>query len=263
MRKFTKELFDYTGYDFSDYSQSSLNRRIQRIMILWKVENLEGLLQMLKNKPELISNFVHLLTVPYTSMFRDPTFFLSLRTNVIPYLRTFPLIRIWSAGCSTGEEAYSIAILLKEAGLLERALIYATDLNPFSLEIAKKGVYPLEYIKEYCGNYHKAGGLNGLSSYFTANYGHAVFDEELKGKIIFSTHNLVSDASFNSFQLILCRNVLIYFERVLQNKVIKLFHDSLENSGFMALGSKETLVFSDHLEYYKKIDDNKIWQKIS
>ncbi len=195
-------------------------------------------------------------------MFRDPTFYKALREQVLPHLGTYPFIRIWLAGCSTGEEAYSIAIVLKELNLLDKSLIYATDLNPEVLEKAGKGIFPLSQMKQYSENYILSGGKNDFSSYYSANYNVAKFDESLKSKMIFSTHNLVSDHSFNLFQLILCRNVLIYFDKELQSKVFTLFDQSLENLGFLALGTKETLRFSSIASKFKQLNSEKIWRKV-
>ncbi len=206
--------------------------------------------------------FVEQITVNVTEMFRDPTFFKTLREEVLPRLGTYPFIRIWIAGCSTGEEAYSISILLKELNLLHKSLIYATDLNPVVLEKAGQGMFPLSYMKQYSENYITSGGKNDFSKYYTAKYSLAKFNEELKSKIIFSTHNLVSDNSFNEFQLILCRNVLIYFDRDLQHKVLSLFDNSLQDLGYLALGTKETLDFSQIATKYKRLPYEKIWRKL-
>ena len=182
---------------------------------------------------------------------------------MLPRLGTYPLIRIWLAGCSTGEEAYSMTILLKELNLLHKSLIYATDLNPKVLEKASQGMFALTYMKQYSENYIASGGQQDFSSYYTAKYSLAKFNDELRSKIIFSTHNLVSDHSFNEFQLILCRNVLIYFDRDLQHKVLDLFNNSLEDLGYLALGSKETIDFSNIANRFKRLDQEKIWRKVN
>jgi chemotaxis protein methyltransferase CheR len=195
-------------------------------------------------------------------MLRDPSFYRTLRTTILPVLATYPFIRIWHAGCSTGEEVYSMAILLKEAGLLHKALLYGTDINPLVIEKARKGIFPVSQMQKYSENYIQSGGVRDFSSYYTANYHLAKFDNALTGKMIFSTHNLVSDFSFNEFQLILCRNVLIYFERDLQSKVFKLFDYSLENFGYLALGSKESLRFSPIADRYRQVGREKIWRKV-
>ncbi|MGN0020760.1 MAG: CheR family methyltransferase [Sphingobacterium hotanense] len=263
LEAFLERMLDRFGLDFTDYTRSSIERRIKRILVIWRSPNLGDLYAKLSRDPTLLTQFVQHLTVPFTTMFRDPQFFLALRQQVIPYLSTFPLIRVWVAGCSTGEEAYATAILLKECGLLERSLIYATDLNPSVIERASSGVFTMESVREYVENYARAGGAEGLSAHYAANHGFVKFNSSLKSRMVFSTHNLVSDASFNSFQLILCRNVLIYFNRSLQNRVIQLFLNSLENGGFLGLGSKETLVFSPLASRFQRVGQEKIWQMIS
>ncbi|WP_368041477.1 protein-glutamate O-methyltransferase CheR [Sphingobacterium sp. LZ11T8] len=260
---FLATLLEEFGYDFTGYSRDSLQRRIVRIMSLWKVAELGGLLDKMLMDPSLAGSFVQQVTVPLTSMFRDPSFFLDLRQSVIPYLSTYPLIRVWIAGCSTGEEAYSMAILLKEAGLIERSLIYATDLNPASVESASNGLFSWENLGEYTKNYLNSGGTMELSDYYSPKQSRFGFNDELRSRMVFSTHNLAGDSSFNSFQLILCRNVLIYFRRSLQESVLELFDTSLENAGFLGLGPKETLRFSSLKGRFQQIGDQKIWQKIN
>ena len=249
------------GYDFSQYSRASLKRRLNRICLIDKFESFAELRYKIIKEPAYLQRFIEEITVNVTEMFRDPSYYKALREQVLPQLGTSPFIRIWIAGCSSGEEAYSIAILLKEAGLYNRCLIYATDINPKVLEKAKKGMFPLANMRQYSENYQRSGGAQDFSQYYTANYDIAKFDSDLKSKIIFSTHNLVSDSSFNEFQLIVCRNVLIYFDKELQCKVLSLFDDSLESLGFLALGSKETLRFSKLELGYKQVENEKIWRK--
>lgn len=256
-----KDVYDLYGYDFSLYSRASFKRRVNRICLIDKFTSFAELRYTLINEPNYLKRFIEEVTVNVTEMFRDPYFFKELRENILPQLGTYPLIRIWIAGCSTGEEAYSVAILLKEAGLYHKSLIYATDINPSVLETARAGVFPISQMKTYSENYILSGGKKDFSDYYTANYDSARFDSSLKEKMILSTHNLVSDSSFNSFQLIVCRNVLIYFDKPLQERVFKLFDDSLENLGYLALGSKETLRFSNLATIYQQIDDQKIWKK--
>lgn len=256
-----KDIYDLYGYDFSLYSRASFKRRVNRICLIDKFTSFAELRYTLINEPNYLKRFIEEVTVNVTEMFRDPYFFKELRENILPQLGTYPLIRIWIAGCSTGEEAYSVAILLKEAGLYHKSLIYATDINPSVLETARAGVFPISQMKTYSENYILSGGKKDFSDYYTANYDSARFDSSLKEKMILSTHNLVSDSSFNSFQLIVCRNVLIYFDKPLQERVFKLFDDSLENLGYLALGSKETLRFSNLATIYQQIDDQKIWKK--
>ncbi|MDN5423693.1 MAG: protein-glutamate O-methyltransferase CheR [Chryseobacterium sp.] len=256
-----KDVYERYGYDFSEYSRASFKRRVNRIWLIDRFTSFAELRYTVLNDPEYLKRFVEEITVNVTEMFRDPHFFKALREKILPQLGTYPLIRIWVAGCSTGEEAYSMAILLKEANLYHKSLIYGTDLNPSVLETARSGVFPLQQMKLYSENYILSGGKKDFSDYYTANYDSVQFDKSLKEKLILSTHNLVSDSSFNSFQLIICRNVLIYFDRDLQERVFKLFDNSLENLGYLALGSKETLRFSKLDKNYHQIDDQRIWKK--
>lgn len=257
------DLLEQYGYDFTGYSRASLKRRIIRLYSLDKSLSFAEFRYKVNNDHTYFKRFVEQITVNVTEMFRDPQFFRTLREEVLPRLGTYPFIRIWLAGCSTGEEAYSISIILKELNLLHKALIYATDLNPVVLEKAAQGMFAMSQMKQYSENYINSGGIKDFSSYYSANYSLAKFDEELRHKIIFSTHNLVSDHSFNEFQLIMCRNVLIYFDRDLQNNVLELFDDSLEDLGYLALGTKETIEFSEINKKYKRLPGNKIWRKVS
>ncbi|MCE7038856.1 protein-glutamate O-methyltransferase CheR [Dyadobacter sp. CY312] len=256
------DLFDIHGYDFTSYSRASLKRRVNRLYSLDKFPSFAELRYRVKADTNYLKRFVEEITVNVTEMFRDPTFYLSLRTDVLPVLATKPFIRIWHAGCSTGEEVYSMAIMLKEAGLLHKSLLYATDLNPSVLEKVRKGVFPLNQMKQYSESYIASGGLGDFSAYYIANYGQAKFNEDLAEKIIISTHNLVSDSSFNEFDLILCRNVLIYFDKDLQDRVLQLFDASLGSLGHLALGSKETLKFSAVQDNFKQLNREKIWKKV-
>ncbi|WP_300675372.1 protein-glutamate O-methyltransferase CheR [Soonwooa sp.] len=257
-----KDVHELYGYDFSQYSRASFKRRINRICVIDKFTSYAELRYTVLNDPEYLKRFVEEITVNVTEMFRDPSFFKALREKILPQLGTYPLIRVWVAGCSTGEEAYSIAILLKEANLYHKSLIYGTDINPSVLEKARAGVFPLQQMKSYTENYILSGGKNDFSDYYTANYDSVKFDRSLQEKLILSTHNLVSDSSFNSFQLIICRNVLIYFDKGLQERVFHLFDESLENLGYLALGSKESLRFTGIDENYHQFEDQKIWKKV-
>lgn len=256
------DVLEQYGYDFTGYSRASLKRRIVRLFTLDKQVSFAEFRYQIGSDSSYFKRFVEQITVNVTEMFRDPAFYKTLRNNVLPQLGTYPFIRIWLAGCSTGEEAYSMAILLKELNLLHKSLIYATDLNPVVLEKAAQGMFPLSQMKQYSENYIASGGIKDFSSYYSANYSLAKFDEEFKSKLIFSTHNLVSDHSFNEFQLILCRNVLIYFDRALQFNVLQLFDNSLERRGYLALGTKETIDFSPITKQYKRLEGEKIWRKI-
>lgn len=256
------DLLERYGYDFTNYSKASIKRRINRLFNLDKFPGFAEFRSHLIHDTHYIKRFVEQITVNVTEMFRDPAFYKALREQVFPHLASHPLIRIWLAGCSTGEEAYSIAIVLKELDLFNKSLIHATDINPEVLQKAEMGIFPLSQMKQYSENYILSGGKREFSTYYSANFRLAKFDENLKSKIIFSTHNLVSDDSFNQFQLILCRNVLIYFDKDLQAKVFTLFDRSLENFGFIALGTKETLRFSTIAPNFKQLDSEKIWRKV-
>ena len=257
------DLLDQYGYDFTDYSMASLKRRVNRLFSIDKFPSFAEFRFRLKNDEHYLKRFVEEITVNVTEMFRDPSFYKTLRSEVLPILSTYPLIRIWHAGCSTGEEVYSMAILLKEANLLHKSLLYATDINPDVLERARKGIFPLMNMKQYSENYILSGGTQDFSTYYTAKYDHAKFDVDLSAKMIFATHNLASDRSFNEFQLILCRNVMIYFEKDLQDRVLLLFDGSLEQLGFLGLGSKETIRFSSISSHYQQLNKEKIWRKIA
>jgi len=256
------DLHQKHGYDFSDYSRASMKRRLNRLVTIDRFPSFAEMRYRLINDDFYLRRFIEEITVNVTEMFRDSEFFRYLRNHIIPTLGTYPFIRIWIAGCASGEEAYSIAILLKEANLLHKSIIYATDLNPRVLEKAKLGIYPLKLIKQYSENYLISGGQEDFSSYYSAKYDVVIFNELLRKKIVFSAHNLVSDSSFNSFQLILCRNVLIYFNTHLQGRVFDLIDKSLDNLGYLALGTKETLRFADISPKYKQVDSKeKIWRK--
>jgi chemotaxis protein methyltransferase CheR len=250
------------GYDFSAYSKASLQRRVQRLFALDNFPSFAEFRYRLQHDGPYFRRFVEEITVNVTEMLRDPSFYRTIRAEIVPVLATYPFIRIWHAGCSTGEEVYSMAIILKEAGLLDKSLLYGTDINPQVIERARKGIFPVGQMQKYSENYIHAGGVKDFSSYYTANYHLAKFDASLRGRMIFATHNLVSDSSFNAFQLILCRNVLIYFERELQTKVIRLFDSSLENFGFLALGAKESLRWTPMADRYRQVGREKIWRKI-
>ncbi len=250
------------GYDFTDYSEASMGRRIDHFMKTRKIPLLESLGKMILQDEKMFEAFVQEISVTVTEMFRNPLFYKSLRENTVKRLATYPFIKIWIAGCATGEEMYSLAILLREEGLLDRSVIYATDINQKSLQVAKNGVYPAENMKSYTVNYQMAGGTNSFSAYYKAKYNSVMFDKSLRQNTVFAPHNLAVDKSFNEFQLIICRNVLIYFKQELQNKVIRLFHESLCPFGFLGLGNKESLLFSDRRKDFEEIDrKEKIFMK--
>jgi chemotaxis protein methyltransferase CheR len=255
------DLQEVYGYDFSGYSRASLKRRMSRLFTIDRFPSFAEFRFRIRSNEDYLKRFVEEITVNVTEMFRDPSFYLLLRTEVLKVLATYPLIRIWHAGCSTGEEVYSMAILLKEANLLHKSLLYATDINPDVLQTAREGIFPLSQMRQYSENYLLSGGKQDFSTYYTAKYDRAKLDRELSSKMIFATHNLVSDRSFNEFQLILCRNVMIYFDKDLQERVLQLFDQSLESLGYLALGAKETLRFSPIASRYRQLQKEKIWRK--
>jgi len=251
------------GYDFSDYSKASLLRRINKFMETSRLKSIADLKFELINNPTVLTNFVNEVVVNVSEFFRDPSFFKSLSTNVFPYLDSYPRITIWSAGCSFGEETYSLAILLKELDLLQKSRIYGTDISSMAIEKSKKGIYLTKDFKEYSSNYFSSAGKESLHEYFVFDGQKAIINSDLKSNILFAGHNLVSDGVFKECQLILCRNVMIYFNEDLQDKVLKLFYDSLPIHGFLALGKKESIRFSSVFDKFKEIDKvEKIYQKI-
>lgn len=255
------EVYENYGYDFSGYSMASFKRRVDRLYQLDGFTSFKSFLDKINEDSDYFSRMVEEITVNITEMFRDPHFYKALRTEILPVLATKPFIRLWHAGCSTGEEVYSMAILLKEANLLNKSLLYATDISPMVLDVARKGVFPLRMMKQYSENYIASGGKYDFSDYYTANYGLAKFGEDLSSKMVFSQHNLVSDRSFNEFDLILCRNVLIYFDKDLQERAFHLFDDSLAKLGYLALGTKETIKYTSMQKRYKQFEREKIWRK--
>ena len=255
-------VYEYYGFDFGSYSKASLKRRVNRLYLLDGFQDFHDFLTKVRSDAEYYKRMVEEITVNVTEMFRDPLFYSVIRKEILPILASKPFIRIWHAGCSTGEEVYSMAILLKEANLLHKSLIYATDINDLVLNTAKKGVFPLRMMKQYSENYLISEGKEDFSTYYTANYGIAKFNEDLSEKMVFSQHNLVSDSSFNEFDLILCRNVLIYFDKNLQERALQLFDDSLPQLGFLVLGAKETMKYSLLQDKYKQFEKEKIWRKM-
>ncbi|MBD2343003.1 CheR family methyltransferase [Anabaena subtropica] len=246
-------VYQYYGHDFRNYAVSSLKRRIYSFMRLEGLENISALQEQLLHDGTSLERFLLSLTVNVTSMFRDPSFYLAFRNQVVPILRTYPFIRIWHAGCSTGEEVYSMAILLQEENLYHRCRIYATDTNEKVLQNAKSGIFPLKMMQEYTQLYLRAGGKRSFSEYYTAAYDHALFRASLRENIIFAQHNLATDSSFNEFNVIFCRNVLIYFNQVLQKRVHTLFYNSLCNFGILGLGRQESIRFTPYEKYYEEI----------
>ena len=246
-------LFRYYGFDFRNYAPTSIKRRIWNIIRSERLTSISGLQEKIFHDPTYLQRFLLGLSVNVTAMFRDPSFYLAFRKHVVPLLRTYPFIRIWHAGCSTGEEVYSMAILLQEEGLYSRCQIYATDMNEMVLKKASAGVFPLRLMQDYTHNYIQAGGKRSFSEYYTAAYDCVIFRAYLKENLVFSQHNLVSDGSFNEFNVILCRNVLIYFNHTLQNQVHQLLYDSLCRLGILGLGHRESLRTGLYEQYYEQL----------
>jgi chemotaxis protein methyltransferase CheR len=251
------------GFDFRRYAPASLRRRLRRRMDGEKVETISALQNLILHDAQVMERLLLDLSINVTAMFRDPTFFLSFRTIAVPLLRTYPFSRIWVAGCSTGEEVYSLAIVLAEEGLSERTRIYATDINEAVLEQARLGVFPLDKMQEYTQNYIRSGGTHAFSEYYVARYEGAQFSRGLVENVVWAQHNLASDAAFNEFNVIMCRNVMIYFDKPLQEHVHELFHESLSMFGILALGQKETIKFSPREHAYEELDPGeRLYRKI-
>jgi len=233
-------------YDFRNYAIASLKRRLEQALSRFECRSVSALQDKVLHDQETFPLLLEYLTVQVSELFRDPEFFGALRTDVVPLLATYPSMKIWVAGCSTGEEAYSYAILLEEEGLLDRSLIYATDINDESLQRARSGIFALDRMKQFTLNHRESGGKGSLSDYYHAAHDHAVMDARLRSRITFADHSLATDSAFAEVQLVSCRNVLIYFDRELQDRALGLFHDSLCHRGFLCLGTKEAIRFSNH-----------------
>ncbi|MFN3653539.1 MAG: CheR family methyltransferase [Armatimonadota bacterium] len=258
-----ESVYQHYGYDFREYASASLKRRIAAFMTVERISTVSRLQECLLHDRACMERFLIKVSVSVTSMFRDPEFFRLIRETIVPTLRTYPFLRIWHAGCSTGEEVYSMAILLQEEGLYDRCRIYATDMNEAVLQRAREGIFPLECMQEYATNYRQAGGKESFSSYYTAGYGNAIFRSSLRSNVVFSQHNLATDRSFNEFNMILCRNVLIYFKKSLQLRVHNLLYDSLAMWGILGLGSKETLQFTPHEQDFQQIESgSRLYRRI-
>jgi chemotaxis protein methyltransferase CheR len=254
---------ELTGFDFRNYAPSSLHRRVQRCIDAERLDSTDALHALVSNNPPALQRLIETLTVPVTAMFRDPGFFREFRRDVTPMLRTHPFLRLWIAGCATGQEVYSLAILLHEEGLYERSRIYATELQPATLEQAEKGVYPLSAMQDYTRNYQAAEGVADFSEYYTADSTAAIIRPFLRKNLIFATHNLASDGSFNEFHVIFCRNVMIYFNPQLQAHVHDLLYDSLSIYGYLGLGRSESIRFSGHENRYETVSAReRLYRKI-
>ncbi len=257
-------VFRKYGFDFREYAPASLRRRVWRRVHAEGLATISALQDKLLHDPACMERLLLDLSINVTAMFRDPSFYVAFRERAVPSLRTYPFTRIWVAGCSTGEEVYSLAVLLQEEGLYDRTRIYATDINESVLERARAGVFPLDKMREYTQNYIKAGGKRAFSEYYLAKYDGVQFQRSLTENVVFAQHNLVSDRSFNEFNVIVCRNVMIYFDRALQSRVHALFYESLANLGFLALGQKEAIQFSPYEDRYEELDMvEKLYRKVA
>src|SRR5688500_9238312 len=259
----TEGIYRHYGFDFRDYSVPSLRRRIWKRIYAEGLSTVSGLLEKVLHDPSCMERLLLDLSINTTAMFRDPSFYLAFRQKVVPTLRTYPFVRIWHAGCSTGEEVYSMAILLQEEGIYDRCRVYATDINEAVLQKAKAGIFPISTMQENTSNYIAGGGTGTFSDYYTARYDYAIFRPSLRENVVFAQHNLVTDASFNHFNVIFCRNVLIYFNTVLQDRVQELFLQSMEMFGVLGLGRKESIKFTTVVDSYETLDsDEKLYRRV-
>jgi chemotaxis protein methyltransferase CheR len=251
------------GFDFRQYAQASLKRRLWRRLLAEGLGSISELQARLLHDPSCMERLLLDLSINVTSMFRDPSFYVAFRDKIVPLLHTYPFTRIWCAGCSTGEEVYSLAILLTEEGLYDRTRIYATDINEAVLATARDGVFPLSKMQQYTQQYIRAGGTREFSDYYVAAYDAAQFSRSLTENVVFAQHNLAMDRSFNQFNVIVCRNVMIYFDKTLQNRVHALFYESLDTFGVLCLGHKESLSFTPFAGKYEELDEvERIYRKI-
>jgi len=262
IRLLLEALFLTFHYDFRNYAMASVKRRLRQAREALGFATISAMQESLLHDPSLLPKLLGYLTVQVSEMFRDPSFFQAIREKVIPHLRTYPSLKVWIAGCSGGEELYSMVILFREEGLEERTLFYATDINAEALAVAEAGVYALDRVRLFTENHQKSGGKSSLSDYYQAAYGRAFFDKSLRRNVVFSDHSLVTDAVFSEMHLISCRNVLIYFDRDLQDRAIKLFEGSMVRKGFLGLGAKESMRFSRHAGSFEEFSrEDKLYQK--
>jgi chemotaxis protein methyltransferase CheR len=264
IRLLLEALFLKYHYDFRNYAMASIKRRLRQARQQLGIATFSALQDRLLHDPDLLPRLLGYLTIQVSEMFRDPSYFKAIREQVVPHLQTYPSLKVWIAGCSEGEELYSLVILFREEGLEDRTIFYATDINHQALEAAEAGVYPLDRIQLFTENHRKSGGRSSLSDYYQAAYGRARFDPSLRRNVVFSDHSLVSDAVFGEMNLISCRNVMIYFDRKLQDRAVGLFEESLSRKGFLGIGSKETLRFSSHgAAFVDFVREEKIYQRRS
>ena len=262
LRLFLEALFEAYHYDFRSYSMASLKRRVLQARERLQCRTISAMQDLVLHDPSVFRSLLTYLTVPVSEMFRDPSYFRAIRELVVPHLKTYPSLKVWVAGCSTGEEVYSLAILFREEGLDERTVIYGTDINPEALAKAEAGVYEIDRVPLFTENHRESGGKSSLSDYYTAAYGGVVFDKTLRSRVVFADHSLVTDAVFEEMHLISCRNVLIYFDKSLQDRALGLFKDSLVRRGFLGLGSRENVRFSRHAaDFIEFVREERIYQR--
>lgn len=262
IRLLLEALYQQYHYDFRGYAPASIKRRLRQARDHFDCRTYSELQERLLHEPQMLTPLISYLTVQVSELFRDPSYFLALRTEVVPHLKTYPSLKVWVAGCSAGEELYSLVILFREEGLEERTLFYGTDINRAALEKAEAGVYDLNRLPSFTENHRRSGGRSSLSDYYTAAYGAAVLDKSLRRRVVFSDHSLVSDQAFAEVQLVSCRNVLIYFDQELQDRAVGLFYESLPRHGFLGLGAKESLHFSRHADGFSVFDrSQRIYRK--
>lgn len=263
LQRLVETIYDVCHYDFRRYARASLRRRMGAAMARFGCRSLPELQGRLLREAGVFAGLLEYLTVQVSDLFRDPSYFRALREDVVPLLRTYPSLKIWIAGCSSGEEAYSMAILLREEGLLERSLIYATDINPNALRRAEAGVFDAARVPDFTANHRRSGGCSSLSDYYSAAYDRIVFDKRLRRHIVFSDHSLATDSVFAEVQLVSCRNVLIYFDRDLRNRALDLFHEALCRKGFLGIGLRESLRFSGRADSFAEFArEDRIYRKV-
>ncbi|MDT0576929.1 CheR family methyltransferase [Croceicoccus sp. F390] len=257
-------VYRHYHYDFRHYARASIKRRLLQARSQWGYDSISDIQSAVLHDESILPKLLNFLTVQVSEMFRDPSYFRALREKVVPHLRTYPSLKVWVAGCSQGEELYSLAVLFAEEGLFERTIFYATDINPAALRAAQAGIYPLDRIQLFTENHRLSGGHSSLSDHYTADYDRAVFSKSLRERTVFSDHSLVTDAAFGEMHLISCRNVLIYFDRELQDRVVGLFGESLVRGGFLGIGSKESLRFSEHADMFAEfVREERIYRRSS
>ncbi|MCE6076803.1 CheR family methyltransferase [Agrobacterium vitis] len=262
IRLLLEALYQRYHYDFRNYAMSSIRRRLRQAREQLGFATISAMQERVLHDPDMLPRMLRYLTVQVSEMFRDPSYFRAIREKVVPHLRTYPSLKIWIAGCSTGEELYSFVILFREEGLEERTLFYATDINPEALAQAEAGVYELDRLRLFTENHQQAGGKTSLSDYYQSGYNRCVFDKSLRRNVVFSDHSLVTDQVFGEMQYVSCRNVMIYFDRDLQDRAVSLFRDALPRNGFLGLGSKETLRFSRHEDAFQDfVREEKIYRR--